>query len=33
MEMNKAKAKMHAFLAGMNKFVPGLGIATKKRLF
>jgi len=30
---NKAKAKMHAFLAGMNKFVPSLGIAAKKGYF
>jgi len=30
---NKAKAKMHAFLAGMNKFIPSLGIAAKKGYF
>jgi len=30
---NEAKAKMHAFLAGMNKFVPSLGIAAKKGYF
>jgi hypothetical protein len=30
---NEAKAKMHAFLSGMNKFVPSLGIAAKKGYF
>ncbi len=30
---NEAKAKMHAFLAGMNKFVPSLGIAANKGYF
>ncbi len=30
---NEAKAKMHVFLAGMNKFVPSLGIAAKKGYF
>jgi len=30
---NESKAKMHAFLAGMNKFVPSLGIAAKKGYF
>ena len=30
---NLPKAKMHAFLAGQNKFVPGLGIAARKGYF
>lgn len=30
---NESKAKMHAFLAGMNTFVPSLGIAAKKGYF
>lgn len=30
---NEAKAKMHAFLSGMCKFVPSLGIAAKKSYF
>ncbi len=30
---NEAKAKMHAFLAGMNTFVPSLGIAAQKGYF
>jgi len=30
---NESKAKMHAFLAGMDKFVPSLGIAAKKGYF
>lgn len=27
---NRAKARMHAFLAGQNKLVPSLGLAAKK---
>ena len=30
---NEAKTKMYTFLAGMNKFVPSLGIAAKKGYF
>jgi len=30
---NPAKAKMYAFLAGMNKFIPSLGLAAKKGYF
>lgn len=30
---NEAKAQMHSFLAGMEKFVPSLGIAAKKGYF
>ena len=30
---NLAKARMHSFLAGQNKFVPSLGIAAKKGYF
>ncbi len=30
---NRAKARMHAFLAGQNKLVPSLGLAAKKAYF
>jgi hypothetical protein len=30
---NIHKAKLHAYLAGMEKFIPSLGIATKKGYF
>jgi hypothetical protein len=30
---NRAKARMHAFLAGQNKLVPSLGLAAKKGYF
>jgi hypothetical protein len=30
---NEAKARMHAFLSGMEKFVPSLGIASTKGYF
>jgi len=30
---NRAKARMHAFLAGQNKWVPSLGLAAKKGYF
>ena len=30
---NRAKARMHAFLAGQNKWVPSLGLAAKKGCF